>query len=328
MVLPSASARSDYHGRHGKWGKTPLHLEAHVPKQTATKWKLITAAFALQILGVMVVAPLLRLQLETFRSGLLILVAGTVFALYLSRAPRFLTNRAWPCWVPPLLYAGFIFSLSSQSFPGVELPTKADYFHPIEYGFLGFFLGWAWRTGRRGSMGPAWAALVLVSGILFGASDEWHQAFVPGRDPSMLDLCWDALGIVLGMAFYHMIEIRFRSQRPAAAPEQGPHQGMSVNACSHIVQYDAEAAMELPVQRPNRPGLADIEQAEGGKTEGERPEGNREADHGDQEPHQFVHHDLPRVTLAAMPCGQVRGRAGQEKQEPQQAVGPWRRKPG
>lgn len=297
-------------------------------KQAAAEWKLIGAAFAVQVFGIAVAVPVLRLPAQAFRSALLVLIAGAVFALWLSRAPRCAAGRAWPWWVPPVLYAGFIFSLSSQGFPGVRLPTKADYFHPIEYGFLGFFLGSAWRIDRRGGLDRAWAALVLVTGILYGASDEWHQAFVPGRDPSLLDLCWDALGVGIGLTLYAATQTWLRSQQAAAAPEYDPHQGMGVDAGGHIVQHNAEAAMEVPVQHPHRPGLGDIEQAESGKTEDQGPEGNREADHGDQEPHQFVHHDVARITLAAMPCAQVRGRAGQEKEKPQQAVGPGRRKPG
>jgi VanZ family protein len=38
----------------------------------------------------------------------------------------------------------------------------------------------------------------LGIGILFALSDEWHQSFVPGRDPSAGDFLADFLGVLLG----------------------------------------------------------------------------------------------------------------------------------
>lgn len=35
--------------------------------------------------------------------------------------------------------------------------------------------------------------------VLWGALDETHQSFVPGRTPSPIDISWDALGAVLGI---------------------------------------------------------------------------------------------------------------------------------
>jgi VanZ family protein len=35
-------------------------------------------------------------------------------------------------------------------------------------------------------------------GVLYGVSDEWHQSFVAGRNPSAADLAADVAGIVLG----------------------------------------------------------------------------------------------------------------------------------
>jgi VanZ family protein len=44
---------------------------------------------------------------------------------------------------------------------------------------------------------------------LYGASDEWHQSFVPGRYPAVSDWLADAAGIVIGyMALYWWIETR------------------------------------------------------------------------------------------------------------------------
>jgi VanZ family protein len=52
------------------------------------------------------------------------------------------------------------------------------------------------RGERRVSM--AAAAIGLAAAVLYGVSDEWHQSFVPGRDPSWDDLATDAVGAVAG----------------------------------------------------------------------------------------------------------------------------------
>ena len=47
----------------------------------------------------------------------------------------------------------------------------------------------------------AGAALLLVA---FAAVDEWHQAFVPGRSSSVIDLLLDAMGIGAVLLFYRL----------------------------------------------------------------------------------------------------------------------------
>lgn len=44
--------------------------------------------------------------------------------------------------------------------------------------------------------------LTLIVGIGYGALDEIHQMFVPGRSPSIYDLFADAAGIVFSQVFF------------------------------------------------------------------------------------------------------------------------------
>jgi VanZ family protein len=37
----------------------------------------------------------------------------------------------------------------------------------------------------------------MVGGLLYAVSDELHQLFVPGREATLLDLGFDALGILI-----------------------------------------------------------------------------------------------------------------------------------
>jgi VanZ family protein len=51
---------------------------------------------------------------------------------------------------------------------------------------------------------PGWpgAVLGLVAASGFGATDEWHQSFVPGRDSSLDDWIADTLGAALAVTLY------------------------------------------------------------------------------------------------------------------------------
>jgi VanZ family protein len=90
-----------------------------------------------------------------------------------------------------------IFLASSRSYvpsPGI---TKVDdkFAHFAVYGVLGTLvcrLGRGWRAA-------VWAALVASA---FGASDEWHQSFVPGRSTDIVDWLADTLGAAVAVALY------------------------------------------------------------------------------------------------------------------------------
>lgn len=79
--------------------------------------------------------------------------------------------------------------------------------HALLYAVLGAALWWAREHAHPHA--PAW--LFLALGALYGVSDEWHQAFVPGRTPSAADVAADALGTALGFAA--AAAARVRAQR-------------------------------------------------------------------------------------------------------------------
>ena len=113
-----------------------------------------------------------------------------------------MSRRGLAAWAPPLLYAALVFALSSLSRPQDLIPPELLTFdklvHLAEYGVLGALLARALAAGG-GPPGRAFA-WTLVLGTLYGASDELHQAFVPGRDASALDWAADAAGTALGAA--------------------------------------------------------------------------------------------------------------------------------
>jgi VanZ family protein len=98
-------------------------------------------------------------------------------------------------WGPAVLWAAMIFVLSSLSAlpapPGILTDKHA---HFITYGMLAALIVWGLtdRAPARTTWSAAAAAVALAA--LYGASDEWHQAFVPGRHVSALDLAADTAG--------------------------------------------------------------------------------------------------------------------------------------
>ena len=102
--------------------------------------------------------------------------------------------------LPAPLVALAIFVLSAQ--PSVPLPKGvfgADKIaHFIAYGVLAAAIAlWPSRGAWRARPFRT-AILVFALAALYGATDEFHQSFVPGRDMSAYDLLADAIGAALG----------------------------------------------------------------------------------------------------------------------------------
>jgi VanZ family protein len=116
--------------------------------------------------------------------------------------PPLSVSRRAALWLPPIVYMSVVFYLSSQSAPLPTLTANVwdKLLHLIEYAglavllcraLLGEGLGWGTAVG--------WA---IVAASLYGASDEWHQSFVPMRDASVRDWMADTLGGTAGAVAY------------------------------------------------------------------------------------------------------------------------------
>lgn len=99
-------------------------------------------------------------------------------------------------WLPALALMALIFVFSSL--PAQDLPTFGVWDilvkkggHLLGYGLLALSYWFALRWQRQ----HFWTAFFLS--VLYAVLDEWHQAFVPGRNASW----FDALVIDAGGAF-------------------------------------------------------------------------------------------------------------------------------
>jgi len=86
---------------------------------------------------------------------------------------------------------------AASSGPGAPLPPGLDLdkvLHAGAFGVLSALAAWALTKGRLRS--ATWRVLLLASLIstAYGAFDETHQYFVPGRQADVADLAADALG--------------------------------------------------------------------------------------------------------------------------------------
>ena len=94
-----------------------------------------------------------------------------------------------------------LFWCSSQQFAGtpgpLDIPDK--WAHLLVFGLLAtLYLRHPWfeNKGRKG----AWMAIIAAS--IYGASDEYHQYFVPGRVCDWVDWVADTLGATLAAWLY------------------------------------------------------------------------------------------------------------------------------
>ena len=113
-------------------------------------------------------------------------------------------------WVPPLLYMALIFVVSSLEQPPLPMPkfewlTIDKLYHFIEYAILGGLLALAFVKARPSVMPSKfiWFVAAVLS-ILYGASDEWHQTFVPGRFATLADWVADVLGSIAGVLVVYL----------------------------------------------------------------------------------------------------------------------------
>jgi len=109
--------------------------------------------------------------------------------------------------IPAILVMAALFKLSTL--PGndpllnsIHLGDKIEHF--IAYFVLGITLC-VWIPSKKWFAKPAvYGVIVIVLCTLFGASDEYHQKFVPGRSSDLHDLAVDFAASVIAVFVYFL----------------------------------------------------------------------------------------------------------------------------
>jgi len=123
--------------------------------------------------------------------------------------------------LPALLIAGVIWFLSSQS----VLPKNVYFWdklqHFIAYGAFGFAVGF-WVSWVFWERRPVLALLLTtLAGSVYGAIDEFHQFFVPGRDCNAWDWVADTLGAFCGALVIMLCMRIFKLAKPVKTNGEG-----------------------------------------------------------------------------------------------------------
>jgi VanZ family protein len=120
-------------------------------------------------------------------------------------------------WIPPLVYVVIIFHLSSDSnpLPALTATFNDKALHAIEYAGLAFLLCRALR-----GEGLGWRAALVIAILVasaYGATDEWHQSHVFGRQADIRDWLTDTSGAATGAIVYMMMLVLVRVAAAAMA---------------------------------------------------------------------------------------------------------------
>ncbi len=134
-----------------------------------------------------------------------------------------MNSRPWVWWVLTLLWAGKIFWFSTEGFSGDhsgsylrklfgllhlsvdQLTFRAIHValrksaHVWEYAILSVLAYRSLSKGEQSGFQPRMAAWAVLVAAVYSLTDEFHQAFVLGRGPSLMDCVIDTSGAILGV---------------------------------------------------------------------------------------------------------------------------------
>jgi VanZ family protein len=151
-------------------------------------------------------------------------------------------------WIASLMWAAVIYQLSTAAFGSyftawllhqtlrvLHLTVSARTFatlhlcirklaHVTEYAVFSFLLYRAFEGNRPHAWRLRTAFWAVLTAGVYALTDEYHQAFVPGRTASPLDCGIDTLGAALGMlaVFSNQRLLQARDNSPAASSESMP----------------------------------------------------------------------------------------------------------
>lgn len=118
-------------------------------------------------------------------------------------SPRPSPARRLALWAPVVLLLALEAWLSNQP----KLPSVLPFALPAadKLAHFGYFALVGFLAARAGTNAERWSdrrtlVAVALGALLWGLTDEFHQSFVPGRDPEALDVLADTMGALAGAA--------------------------------------------------------------------------------------------------------------------------------
>ena len=127
-------------------------------------------------------------------------------------------------WIVLVVYCVSLYLQSSK--PSVdgpdwfEIPHSDKLLHAAAYAVWATIATLALRTSTRLS-GRAVLVAAAAAATLYGATDEFHQSFVPERDADVWDLVADGAGAVAAAVFWGAIETLRRRIPGDSSPDFG-----------------------------------------------------------------------------------------------------------
>lgn len=112
-----------------------------------------------------------------------------------------MSGRSLLRWLPAVVMMVIIYLFSSTPahalpfFGPLDLVVKKGG-HALGYGLLG--LAYYYALPPRLHTGYRWI-LALLMAVVFSLSDEYHQSFIEGRNPSLVDVLIDTGGAALAL---------------------------------------------------------------------------------------------------------------------------------
>ena len=104
--------------------------------------------------------------------------------------------RYFALWLPPIIWMGVIFALSSL--PVTSIPDAPPWGYVLAHFTEFFVLAALVLRAVNGGLGSKAGLLAVAAAfaitMAYGVLDELHQAFVPGRVPDAFDIGVDAAG--------------------------------------------------------------------------------------------------------------------------------------
>lgn len=108
------------------------------------------------------------------------------------------TLQRWMRRIPAIaLSIAFFVASSSADVVSPPFPLADKLYHATAYAVYGWVVALAVGTFPIAPRRRAIVALAVA--LVFAASDEVHQSFVPGRTADFFDWCADAVGAAVGL---------------------------------------------------------------------------------------------------------------------------------